>query len=67
MKWKKVFSSQNIHEIILVEQLLETNNIQSVRMNKQDSAYLFGQIEIFVSQEDALVSSNMIQNKLSLE
>lgn len=67
MKWKKVFSSQKIHEIILVEQLLETNNIQSVRMNKQDSAYLFGQIEIFVSQEDALVSSNLIQNKLSLE
>ena len=54
IKWRKVFSSNQIHKIVLVEQLLLEHDIQNVRMNKQDSAYLLGQIEIFVNQEDVL-------------
>lgn len=67
IKWKKVFSSNQIHKIILVEQLLTEHNIHNVRMNKQDSAYLIGQIEIFVNQEDVLIASNIINNNISFE
>lgn len=65
--WKKVYSSNEIHKIALVEQLLTQLEIQYVRMNKQDSAYLFGQIEIFVEQEDVLLASNKIKNELHFE
>lgn len=67
IKWKKVFSNSQIHKIILVEQLLTEHNIPNVRMNKQDSAYLIGQIEIFVNQEDVLIASNIINNNISFE
>lgn len=56
--WIKIASYSNAIEAELARQLLEENEIPAVVLNKQDSSYHFGKIELYVSsvnQEKALL------------
>ncbi len=64
--WTLVFSSSKLHEVNYVKELLEENGIVSVIVNKQDSIYLFGEIELYVQVEYAFNASQLI-NKLKSE
>ncbi|QNL51120.1 DUF2007 domain-containing protein [Olivibacter sp. SDN3] len=55
--WKKIFSSTDFFKTEMIRQALIENNIQAVIINKQDSSYRFGQVELYVSgehEEDAV-------------
>jgi len=41
---------------------MEKDNIPCVVLNKQDSSFFFGNIEIFVKDEDVEAAEKIIQN-----
>jgi len=51
-EWIKVYTTTNFFQAELVKHLLEEHNIASVLMNKQDSSYRFGQIELYTHEKD---------------
>jgi len=60
--WVKVYSSSKLYEIELIKGLLSENGIESVTMDKQDSAYLFGVIELYVKVEHAFRAKQLIED-----
>lgn len=58
--WTCVFSSGNLQEAEIIRGLLEDNQITAILINKQDSVYLFGDIEVYVSVEDAFNANQII-------
>lgn len=53
--WIKLLVGSNPIEIEITKQMLEEHDIPAVVMNKQDSSYRFGSVELYVheSQEAA--------------
>jgi hypothetical protein len=51
--WAKVFSTHSIYAAEIVAGNLESEGINAVVINKQDSSYGFGEAEVFVHTEDA--------------
>ena len=51
--WVKIYKSTNFYQSEIVKQMLLQHNIPAVLLNKQDSSYRsFGNIEVYVNQED---------------
>ena len=51
--WVKIYKSTNFYQSEIVKQMLLQHNITAVLLNKQDSSYhSFGNIEVYVHQED---------------
>jgi|GEM_PF-14030 len=50
--WKKIYVTTDFFRIELIRQALDENNIAAVIMNKQDSSYRFGQIELYTHGDD---------------
>jgi len=46
--WKKVYVTRNHAEASIIQGMLEENQIPVQTMNKQDSSYLIGEIELYV-------------------
>lgn len=57
--WVKIFSTSENYKAELVKGLLQENGIECIVVNKQDSAYLFGELELYV-QADFAVRANHI-------
>lgn len=53
------------HKVEIVQAVLKDAGIESVIMNKKDSAYLFGELELYVQADDVLKAKQII-NKESL-
>ncbi|MGE5383063.1 MAG: putative signal transducing protein [Omnitrophica WOR_2 bacterium] len=64
--WTQIYAGTRIEEIDFFKELLEENNIIAVIVNKQDSIYLIGEIELYVPVEDAF-NANQIINKFRSE
>jgi hypothetical protein len=58
--WVKVYSSGYIHQVEIVKALLEENDIESVILNKQDSSYFFGEIDLYISNTDIIKAKQII-------
>ncbi|MDT8309137.1 MAG: DUF2007 domain-containing protein [Bacteroidales bacterium] len=52
--WVKIYSSTNEHQVIILKEMLMHENIISYSINKKDSSYLFGDIELYVESDDVL-------------
>ncbi|TCV12905.1 putative signal transducing protein [Sphingobacterium alimentarium] len=65
--WIKVRTfTQNI-EAEIVKQMLEENGVNAVLLNKQDSSYLFGKIELYVKQSDETIANVLINSSTFTE
>ncbi|HNW97411.1 MAG TPA: DUF2007 domain-containing protein [Bacteroidales bacterium] len=65
MNWVCIYSSAVIHKAEIVQAVLLDNNIDSVIVNKQDSAYHIGDIEVHVHPNDVILAKQIIiKNKL---
>lgn len=64
--WTRVYTGNQLHEAEYIRELLESNNITTVILNKQDSLYLFGEIELYVPVESAFTANQLI-NKIKSE
>lgn len=61
--WALVFSTSKMSEIVFLQELLSEENIESVVMNKQDSVYLFGEIELYTHHSQALAAKQIIEKQ----
>ncbi|MEI6577414.1 MAG: DUF2007 domain-containing protein [Bacteroidota bacterium] len=61
--WTKIFSYSSEAEAELMKGLLSENGIDAVTMNKKDSAYLFGEVALYVQAQDALVALQLINSQ----
>jgi hypothetical protein len=65
--WTCIFSSVHIHETEMMRAILQENQIDAIVVNKQDSVYLFGEIELYVRFEDAFIANQIIKPTGNLE
>jgi hypothetical protein len=61
--WISIYSSDKPWQAEIAKQLLTENGIESVIFNKKDSSYqMFGEVEVFVSQENVEKSKEILKN-----
>ncbi len=60
--WTKIFQTQNAYRAEIIKQTMEKEDIACIVLNKQDSSLFFGNIEIFVKEEDIEKAKTIIQN-----
>ncbi len=61
--WKKVYSNTFQHKVEIAQAVLKENDIESVIMNKKDSAYLFGDIELYVQSDNVMKAKQIIDKE----
>lgn len=61
--WQMVYSSQFDHKVEIVHAILKDMEIDSVIVNKKDSAYLFGEIELYVHPDNVLKAKRIIKTE----
>ena len=57
----RIYSADKLYLAELVRQMMSDHNIQSFIVNKQDSAYKFGEIEPFVHRDDVIKAKMLIR------
>ena len=63
VNWVCIYSSQWIHKVNIVKAVLADNNINSVIVNKQDSSYFIGEIELHVHPDDSIQAIQIIKKE----
>ena len=65
-KWQKVFSAPEAYKAEIVKDILESNGLNPVIVNKKDSAYTnLGQFEVHVAADEVIKSLNIIENDVN--
>ncbi|MFD1164095.1 putative signal transducing protein [Sphingobacterium daejeonense] len=60
--WTKIKVYNKPFEAEIVKNMLLENNIPAVVLNKQDSSYLFGVVELYVDQEHSVEALALIDS-----
>ena len=63
--WVCIYTSQKLQDAEIIKSLLTHNEINSVVVNKQDSAYMFGEYEVYVNRDDTVKAKYVIDNNPS--
>jgi len=58
--WINIFDAGNIQEAEMIKGMLLAQGIECNIMNKRDSAYLMGNVEIYVQQKDEISAKKLI-------
>jgi len=65
--WISVYTTEHAWQAEIAKQILSESEIESVVINKRDSSILaFGEIKVYVSQEDSEKSKELLK-PLSIE
>ncbi len=59
--WVSIYSSTELHQIDMIKGLLFDNDINAVEINKKDSSYLFGEVELCVRRESVATAIYLIE------
>lgn len=57
----RIYSLDKLYQAELLRQMLDDHNIAAFIVNKQDSAYKFGDIELFVHRDDVMKAKMLIR------
>jgi hypothetical protein len=57
----QIYAVGNPYQAELIRQMLMNSNIQAFIINKQDSAYKFGDIELYVHRDDIIRAKKLIE------
>lgn len=60
--WVLIFETNKDFEAEMVKGMLEENNISVFVINKKDSAYLFGNIELYVLPDNLVEAKTFIKD-----
>ncbi len=66
-EWVTVYETGVQVRIEIVKGILENAGLEVIVLNKKDSNYLFGNYELMVRKEQALMAVNIIQNEIKFE
>ncbi|PPK99641.1 putative signal transducing protein [Parapedobacter indicus] len=58
--WIKLFVTPNPIRAEIVKQMLEEHQVPAVVINKQDSSYRFGQIELYVHESQESLARELL-------
>lgn len=58
--WQKIYSNTYMYKVEITKAILKEFDIESVIVNKKDSAYLFGEFELYVNAADVLQAKQII-------
>jgi hypothetical protein len=58
--WVIVFSTTQLYEAEIVKNILAENSIECITMNKRDSVYMFGEVEVYVTTDQVLQAKQII-------
>ena len=58
--WIKIYSTGVNYKAELLKGLLFENIIEAVILNKKDSSYGFGELELYVSSDDVIKAKHII-------
>jgi len=58
--WEVIYTTNKLYEAEMVRNIMEDHDMECVLMNKQDSAYGFGEIQVYVPVENVLVAKQLI-------
>ncbi len=61
--WRKVYSSPFEHKLEIAQAVLEDEGIRSVIINKKDSFYLFGELELYVHADQVIKAKQIIKKE----
>jgi len=59
--WVLAYSTNQLYQAEILKEVLGDNNIESIIINKQDSAYKFGDIEVYVKRDNILRAKKLIE------
>lgn len=62
--WYKIYTTDSYAEANIIKGMLEENSIKAIMLNKQDSNYLIGEIEVYVSVHFKDVAIHLVNNVL---
>lgn len=60
--WVCIYSTDTIQLAEIARGVLEEHEIDSVIVNKKDTNYLFGLIEVYVNRDNALAAKYILRN-----
>jgi hypothetical protein len=60
--WKVIFTANKLYQAEMAKNILEENEIEVVVLNKQDSFYLIGDIEVLVKPEDSFRANSLLKD-----
>lgn len=58
--WIKIYSTGVGYKAEILKGLLIENNVDAVIINKKDSSYGFGELELYVSADDVVKAKHII-------
>jgi hypothetical protein len=61
--WQCIYSTRFDHTAGIVKAVLENNDIKCFMLSKKDSAYLFGDIELYVAADDVMKAKQIINRE----
>ncbi|MCD4731883.1 MAG: DUF2007 domain-containing protein [Bacteroidales bacterium] len=59
---KEVFSADKMYKIKIIQELLEENNIDNFVLNQKGSAFLIGDIHLYVDEKDESEALSIIES-----
>lgn len=59
--WVIVYTTNKMYQAELFRELLADNDIESFVINKQDSSYKFGNIEVYVKRNNILKAKMLVK------
>lgn len=59
--WNKIFSTGKPYLGEIIKGVLAEHDIEAILINKQDSSYGFGEIEVYTRKENVLKAINIIK------
>lgn len=60
--WTSVYSSNKPWQAEIAKQVLNDHGIEAIVVNKQDSNYLFGEVEVYTQPEDVARAKELLKN-----
>jgi hypothetical protein len=61
--WIKIHTTNDNYKAELLKGLLLENNIEAVIINKKDSSYLFGELELYVNSRDVIKAKHILNTE----
>ena len=61
--WVKIFSTSQLYKAEIIKGMLEQHEVTAVVVNKQDSAYLVGEVEVYVQADFAIKAKRLVNEQ----
>jgi hypothetical protein len=59
--WVNIFSTTEAYLAEMAKDILYAEGIASVIINKQDSTYLFGDVELYVERDETIIAKHLLE------